>query len=1043
MKRTYLILLNIILITSSLFGQFGKNKVTYDSFNWKYIQTENFDIYFYDGGEKLAEFAAPIAEEQIKRICNLFNWRMSRRFSLILYNSHNDFQQTNVTLSDLGEGTGGFTELFKNRAVVQFTGDYNEFWHVIRHELLHVVVNDLVYGGSLQNVISGRIRLNIPLWMHEGLAEYISVGWDTEADMIIRDIALNASLPPIKYLNYYLAYKGGQSVYNFLVEKYGVEKVGEIWQQVKSHKNVDKGLEEAIGLKQEELTKEWHKWVKRKYWPDIAKRDNIEDIATQITTTKEWRNYFNAAPTFSPNGTQIAFLSNKNGYVDIYIIDAFDGKIIKKLLKGQRTPETEELKFLTPQLSWSHDGKKIVLASKSGGSDAIIIVDVESEKQEILQFDELEQIFSPIWANKSNKIALIGLKNENRDIFIYDAETKRIERLTNDIYSDYDPSWATDDKSIYFSSQRGFAHEKYDPKKFIDDFTHHQKDIFMININSKELARITNTKWNEKFPIKSNTKNGLIYSTDFNGVYNFFYHDLDNGQTKAITNILTGVFQPELAKDDSKIVFVGYAEYGYDIFSISNPLRNLVSTDSIPPTQYAKAQLNEWKKPSVDILSQDKKLPVISNRLQNIGTGNYSNYDFSSVFFKNIETSDTATTKALSDSTIVKLSDTTKYIDKDGNYVITPYKTRFSLDLVNSQADYSNFWGVQGNTVFLFSDILGDHRFALGTEMYIDLENSDYYLNYQYLSKKTNYSFTGFHSANFYSYYDRYRNLRMLKWRNYGFDISINKPITRFARLEYAATLFNVEQKDILVSSSKELSKNTINSLLPRIGFVFDNSLWGYLNPIDGTRYKFDITGSPKYNDNSLEFITLYFDFRKYFKINWDYSFAIRLSSGISEGADPQPFFLGGESGWLNPKYNRKRNARYSNVKDVYFSRFITPIRGANYYEREGDRYFVTNIEFRYPLIKYLQIGFPIPMILGGIQGVSFLDIGSAWYGDKFKAFGHNKERGIYFDDLIGGFGFGSRIYLGYFVLKIDTAWKFDLDTISKPKYLFSMGLDF
>jgi len=1036
MKKLLTVLLYLLVLSSIALGQYGKNKVTYDEFEWNYIQTENFDIYFYEGGEKLAEFAAPIAEEQINRICNLFNWRMSRRFSLIIYNSHNDFQQTNVTLSDLGEGTGGFTELFKNRAVVQFTGDYHAFWHVIRHELLHVVVNDLIYGGSIQNVISGRIRLNIPLWMHEGLAEYISAGWDTEADMIIRDIALNATLPPIRYLNNYLAYKGGQSVYNFIVDKYGVEKVGEIWQNIKSYKSVDKGLKESIGLKQEELTEEWHKWVKRKYWPDIAKRENIDDIATQITDDKKWKNYFNSAPALSPNGTQIAMLSNKNGYVDVFIIDAFDGKIVKKILKGQRSPETEELKLLTPKLSWSHDGKKLVIASKSGGSDALIIIDVESEEREIVKFTEIEQIFSPEWANSSNKIAIIGLKDENRDVYVYDTDTKKLDRITKDIYSDYDPSWSRDDSQIYFASQRGFAGEDFDPKAFLEDFTHHQSDIFAVNINNKEIKRITNTQWNESYPVKTYTDNGLIYVSDYNGVSNFFYTDLKTSDTKALTNVLTGAFQPELSKDDKKLYFVGYVNYGYDIFSISNPLSRTTSPDSIPPTQYARELMKGWKYPTEDILSGDQKLPVVNNKMQLIGTGEYSNYDFSSGFFRYSDQEESEI-EEITDSTDVQLSDTTRYKDEDGDYVVNTYKTKFTLDLVDSRAGYSTFWGLQGTTVFSFSDVLGNHRFAVGTEMYMDLENSDYYLSYQYLTNRTDYSFTGFHSANFYS-----NNLwYMWKWRNYGIDLSMSRPISRFARLEYGTTFYNVEQKYIFIPEAEEVYTKTISTILPRAAYVFDNSMWGYLNPIDGWRYRFDLTGSPKYNHNSIEFLTLDLDIRKYIKLNMDYSFAFRLSTGISTGKNAQHFFLGGEYNWLNAHYARSHN--FSDTEEIYFSKFVTPVRGARYYERVGDRYFLTNIEFRYPLIEYMQIGFPLPMILGGIQGVTFLDLGSAWYGSDFKPFGNDDQKGYYFEDLVGGFGFGSRIYLGYFILKIDTAWRFDLDTVSKPKYYFSLGMDF
>ncbi len=56
----------ILLVTvSSAFAQFGKNKVQYKNFSWKFIQSEHFDIYFYQGGEYLAEFTAVVAESSL------------------------------------------------------------------------------------------------------------------------------------------------------------------------------------------------------------------------------------------------------------------------------------------------------------------------------------------------------------------------------------------------------------------------------------------------------------------------------------------------------------------------------------------------------------------------------------------------------------------------------------------------------------------------------------------------------------------------------------------------------------------------------------------------------------------------------------------------------------------------------------------------------------------------------------------------------------------------------------------------------------------
>ncbi len=102
-----------------------------------------------------------------------------------------------------------------------------------------------------------------------------------------------------------------------------------------------------------------------------------------LTDHKEDGGFYNTSPALSPQGDKIAFLSNRDYYFDVYIMSAIDGKIIKKLVEGNRTDDFEELNILTPGLSWSPDGSKIALSAKSSGYDVIYIIDVESEDKEI------------------------------------------------------------------------------------------------------------------------------------------------------------------------------------------------------------------------------------------------------------------------------------------------------------------------------------------------------------------------------------------------------------------------------------------------------------------------------------------------------------------------------------------------------------------------------------------------------------------------------------------------------------------------------------
>ena len=107
------LLLSLFFLPTLAFGQstvFGKNKVQYTKFDWRFIQSDHFDVYFTDGGEYLAEFAAVAAESAYASISKSFRYQIVNRVPFIVYNSHNDFQQTNVVYSYLEEGIGGSLE---------------------------------------------------------------------------------------------------------------------------------------------------------------------------------------------------------------------------------------------------------------------------------------------------------------------------------------------------------------------------------------------------------------------------------------------------------------------------------------------------------------------------------------------------------------------------------------------------------------------------------------------------------------------------------------------------------------------------------------------------------------------------------------------------------------------------------------------------------------------------------------------------------------------------------------------------------------------
>ena len=234
----------------SQYFRFGKNKVHYTTQDWFFVQSKHFDVFYYEpGGKYLAEFTAKAAEDAYAKSAASFEHQISDRITFLVYQNHNDFAVTNaVQLPDYSEGIGGVTELYKNRIAIPFTGDYRDFRRVVHHELIHAMINDMFYGGSIQSIIQNNIQLNIPLWFNEGMAEYQALGWDTQSDMYVRDAIINDYLAPIPYLSGYFAYRGGQGVWDYVSEQYGQEKIGEIMQRLRLTRSVDASFQRATGL---------------------------------------------------------------------------------------------------------------------------------------------------------------------------------------------------------------------------------------------------------------------------------------------------------------------------------------------------------------------------------------------------------------------------------------------------------------------------------------------------------------------------------------------------------------------------------------------------------------------------------------------------------------------------------------------------------------------------------------------------------------------------------------------------------------------------
>src|SRR4029453_9315172 len=107
------------------------------------------------------------------RFARLLNHQFADRQPIVLYASHPDFEQTNALEGEIGEGTGGATEVLKRRIVAPMAVALAETDHVLGHGVVHACQLDITSasgpgGGGVP------AALRMPLWFIEGMAEYLT-----------------------------------------------------------------------------------------------------------------------------------------------------------------------------------------------------------------------------------------------------------------------------------------------------------------------------------------------------------------------------------------------------------------------------------------------------------------------------------------------------------------------------------------------------------------------------------------------------------------------------------------------------------------------------------------------------------------------------------------------------------------------------------------------------------------------------------------------------------------------------------------------------
>ncbi|MFQ6611572.1 MAG: BamA/TamA family outer membrane protein [Fidelibacterota bacterium] len=552
-----IILLGLLLsATGNSQFYFGRNKIQYDQFQWQTLKTEHFNIYFYREEQDIAFTAAGIAEETFREYVNLFEYQPDEKIPLILYASPVQFRQTNVLPNQIPEGIGGFFEFIKGRVVLPYNGRIWDFYHVIRHELVHVFTNKKVAYHLRKEKRWNTTSL--PLWFTEGLAEWWSIGWDNQAETVLRDAVLQDKLKPLHKTGGFLLYKEGQSFFRFFQNRFGQEAILTLLETYWQFDSFEAALEQVTGIKYEDLLQEWSLSLKKKFAAALE-NETLPPVGNSLLTTGR----INSAPALywkRDSTKQIIYQSNRDGFTNIYQ-QSLKSREPTLILKGERTPDYESLHLLQSEMAVNQFGE-LVFPTLRQGRDVLVILDLYTgvEKAELFQ-KELVSIRSPNWSQDGKTVVFSGSRFSGfNDLYLWKVKPDILIRLTNDQFADWDPVFSPYGEKILFSSDRG----NVTPAPAMN--------LFLLDYETGVITAVTDDEYeNIKPRCGPGNKNIIHFLSNRSGINNIWelnigqqseYEEL--GEIYQETNYHTGVTDFIPVTGDS-MALVMFQDYGFRI----------------------------------------------------------------------------------------------------------------------------------------------------------------------------------------------------------------------------------------------------------------------------------------------------------------------------------------------------------------------------------------------------------------------------------------------------------------------------------------------
>ncbi|MDN5201532.1 translocation protein TolB [Fulvivirgaceae bacterium BMA10] len=1046
---------------------FGKNRVQYKNFEWRYYSTDNFDVYFYEGGSDLAQIAARYLEDEFDRVTDVLGYSPYSKTKLFLYNSVVDLQQSNVGLNENNFTVGGQTNFVKSQLELAYPGTVSEFKTELVYRFSQMLVNDMMFGGSLTDMFQNGILLTLPDWFMDGAAAYAAEGWSVEMDDYVRDLFTNRKFKKLSRFQGREATLIGQSIWNFIAEYYGRSNISYILNLTRIIRDEEKGIANTLSIPFKRFIVEWER-----YYHDMASKvqQNYQaPLADEKLQKKNRKGLAFSQVAISPDSKYIAYVQNNHGRYRVVLQNKENGKS-KVIFGGGYQVINQVVDYDTPILSWKDENVLGIIGTKSG-RNYLWQYDVNSKSKIKKELGRFNQIKSFDFSSSGNLVVMSADINGRSDIFIISLKRNGLKRVTSDIYDDVDPKFIPNTKQIVFSSNRTTDTLNTKTKEFKDIDDNYNLFIYDIDTTKNVLFRATNTLSHDVKPLPLNG-NDIFYLSDQKGIINLYKYSISDNLFVQMSDFNLNIQDYDIDVNSGDVTFIAtnkgddfvYLKKNYDFNKsiFTSPTRR----QEVLQAKYISQRINVLNQQQKEVINNeteeeligDDQIEIVPEEEVDTDIIDTDNY----VFDKDVEK------KEKNDSPINNsfLSNYRK-IQKESKILgPLPYETRFSADnLITSWViDPMRGFGIQIEAQM--NDMLENHRFYGGILAITDLKNSDLFTEYQFLKYK----------LDFNARYDRkviFResnsdNAISQRYTLNKFEVGVSYPISVTSRISispfYAQTRsFDLDDDLLLPGPVIEPIDTKAQYGGGKIEFVYDNSVTNGLNLYEGTRAKASFTRYQSLNDIKPSFSKLTVDIRNYQKIHREFIFATRFFYGRFMGDDTPRFLLGGMDNWLFKNTDSQESNDPLAIEserdnsNLLFLEYVTNLRGFNYNKFNGTNAVLFNAELRLPIVKYLSSGPVSSNFLRNLQFVGFFDIGSSWNGSKLWPDENSLNReviradGSPFEAVIDNFnspwlssyGAGMRtVLLGYY-MKFDIAWPVEDYEVKSPKFYVTLGYDF